>query len=227
MSGAPSPGSVVSIEPEPATEAAGDPVRERHDEDVAQAASRGLMLVAALFIIVPAAIGLFILRSGATPPPPGAADDPSFVPELGEGDAADGPTSADLLRPGGAATGRMRYQSATAEANLANGGIISLPGGMELAVTVSPFPPTEFTTDVELRLTDAAGSPVTNAVITTEWDMVMVHGPFFTAFEHVGDGLYRAPSFDFFMFGPWQIDAAIVTPQDEVAVSLAIFVWPE
>ncbi|MGI9647067.1 MAG: hypothetical protein ACR2OI_00965, partial [Acidimicrobiia bacterium] len=50
---------------------------EAHPVDPDQrraAASRGLMLVALLVIIVPAAIGVFILRSGSTPAPPGVSD---------------------------------------------------------------------------------------------------------------------------------------------------------
>lgn len=197
------------------------------ESDMAEAASRGLIFVAAMLIIVPAAIGLYILRSGKTPAPPGAAEEQLFVPPALGSDPADGPTSADLLQPANKPTSRIRYQAGGDTENLANRGIVPLSNGMSVQVTVSPFPPTEFTTDIEFTLTDAAGGPVTDAVVNAEWDMVMVHGPFYSSFEHVGDGHYRAASFDFFMYGPWQLETTIATPAGDAAFKLAVFVWPE
>lgn len=193
----------------------------------AASASRGLILVAGLLIIVPAAVGLYILRSGATPPPPGAEIEQDFAVPGAADAGSDDITSADLLRPANAGTGRIRYQVDGESADLANGGAIALPGGSTLHVTVSPYPPTDFDTDVSLELTDADGAPVTDASISSEWDMVMVHGPFYTTFEHRGEGRYGADTFDFFMYGPWQLNTTVTTADGEALVKLAIFVWPE
>jgi len=208
----------AAVEPDDAASAA---------EHVASA-SRGLFLVAALLIIIPAAIGLYILRSGNTPAPPGADNEPAFSPALFDNpDVDEGPTSADMLLPGNATSGRIRYQLGDETENLANGGLVTLADNLVLQVVVSPFPPTEFDTDVELILTDAAGNPVTDATIEANWDMVMVHGPFQSSFEHTGNGTYRTSTFNFFMFGPWQLNTTVATPRDAATINLAIFVWPE
>ncbi|MGI9648971.1 MAG: FixH family protein, partial [Acidimicrobiia bacterium] len=151
-----------------------------------------------------------------------------FIP-TGDTGGDEGPTSADLLQPGNTATesSRLRYLTDGDPAGLANGGLIDLPDGSRLQVFVSPFPPTEFSTDIEFLLTSEAGDPITDAVIEAEWDMIMVHGPFQSTFRHTAAGRYQTDTFDFFMFGPWQLAMTIDRPAGSTSVKLAVYVWPD
>ena len=93
-------------------------------------------------------------------------------------------------------------------------------------MSISPFPPADFHVDVGIELT-REGQPVTEAAIDTIWDMIfMNHGPFETQIPHVGQGAYRA-SYDFFMFGPWQLDTTVRLPGSEpIDFAISVYVWP-
>lgn len=124
---------------------------------------------------------------------------------------------------------RLKYEGPHGTETLSNGGSIVLADDLILQVVVSPYPPSTFDVDVELRLTDAGGRPIDDATVTADWDMVfMWHGPFPARFDHIGDGRYVA-SLDLFMFGPWEVVTTVAAPGHEPFdnVSLSIYVWPE
>jgi hypothetical protein len=180
-----------------------------------------LRLAAGITIVALSAVGMLMLGFGE--PTQGSILDV----------AVDESSSLDFLQPvGGDAAGgpaRLKYQSGDDAGSISNGGIVPVGDGLQMAVTVSPYPPTSFDVVVDLQLTTPDGSPVDDAAIRATWDMIfMYHGPFETEFEAVGDGHYTAP-FDFFMFGPWEllteVDAPSHQPPGELAIS--IYVWPE
>lgn len=196
-------------------------------------------LLAAL-IIIPAALGVAVARAGATKAPP-PAEQATFEPSLTTGPAqpqavdetplAEGPsTVADALIRGEArdeSVARIQYAlNGGNQVGLDNGGAIPLADDLEMAVTLSPYPPDDFNIDVRFDLT-RGGVPVDNAQIDTVWDMiVMGHGPFDTRIPNVGGSTYEA-SFYFFMFGPWQLDAVVNVPgRDPIDFSLDVYVWP-
>jgi hypothetical protein len=144
-----------------------------------------------------------------------------------------GSTSNDYLTQGAdvVASGpvRIKYEGPDGVVSLPNAGVVALSDELDLAVSVSPYPPTTFNVDVDLYLTDAAGQPVVDATITVEWDMVfMWHGPFLSEFRPVGDGHYVAP-FDLFMFGPWEFVTRVTAPgyDQPEDLSLSIYIWPK
>jgi len=117
----------------------------------------------------------------------------------------------------------------TTSAPDANGASIALADDLQVAVTVTPFPPTTFDATVDLLLTTADGTPIVDAEVITVWDMaVMWHGPFETRFANLGDGHYLA-RFDFFMFGPWQLETQVRVPRHAPVddISISIYTWPE
>jgi len=143
----------------------------------------------------------------------------------------DAPSTAEeaLTRRDDAVAGipRIRYITpATGEVRLNNGDVISLGYDVQMTIQLSPFPPDTFKEELEVTLT-RNGEPITDAAIDTVWDMiVMGHGPFETRIPHISDGVY-ATSYDFFMFGPWQLDTEIQIPgTDPIEFSISIYVWP-
>ncbi len=180
-----------------------------------------LRLVAGILIVALSTIGIVML---------GLSDSTgSAVQAI----VADESSSLDFLQPvGGDAGGgpaRLRYATPQGSVAISNGGSVPLTDDLQLEVAVRPYPPTSFDIEVDLRLTTTDGVPVDDADIRASWDMVfMYHGPFETRFDPIGDGYYTA-SFDFFMFGPWelvtQVNALSHQPPGETAVS--VYVWPE
>jgi len=207
-----------------------------------RAAGYGILL--ALALIVPTFLG-FAIASGAesSPPRPGeptatpsglALDSPpstsqqQVVSEIPVGDA---PSTAEeaLTRQDNDVAGipLLRYSTpATGEIRLENGDVIPLSDDVRLVINLSPYPPNTFDVAIDFSVTQN-GEPITDAVIDTVWDMiVMGHGPFETQIPHVSDGTYSA-SYDFFMFGPWQLDVEIQIPgTDPIAFAISIYVWP-
>lgn len=103
---------------------------------------------------------------------------------------------------------------------------MALAEGYSVGVTIDPYPPDKFALDVDLELF-RNDEPLSGATVETEWDMtLMAHGPFFTTLEPSGDGAF-ATSFDFFMFGPWYVDATVTGPGiGPFEFRLSIYVWP-
>ncbi len=204
-------------------------------------ASYGLLL--ALALVVPTLVGFAVASAGETrPPSPGetAASQSSFAdPDVNptEQQAAaaipvgDAPSTAEeaLTRQEEDVAGlpRLRYITpATGEVRLDNGDAIPLGDDVFLTIEMTPFPPTAFDVEVELSLT-RNGEPITDAAIDTMWDMiVMGHGPFETQIPHISNGTYST-SYDFFMFGPWQLDTELQIPgADPIEFAISIYVWP-
>ena len=124
---------------------------------------------------------------------------------------------------------RLTYELDEVQIEIPNHGLVPLADDLVLEVGVSPYPPTTFDLDVELILRTAAGEPVTDAAISTVWDMsIMYHGPFNTEFTSSGDGRYTA-FFDLFMVGPWELDLTISVPRagNPQQVTIRVYVWPE
>lgn len=124
---------------------------------------------------------------------------------------------------------RIKYLTSGRQVPIDNGGTVALSEDLNLTVSVRPYPPTSFNIDVDLLVTDASGTPIDGAAVTSEWDMVfMWHGPYHTEFQPVGDGRYTAP-FHFFMVGPWQLVTRVTAPgyQEPDPLSLFIYIWPE
>lgn len=131
------------------------------------------------------------------------------------------------LDAGGDDPARIRYEVGdSGPIGIRNGEAIDLGDGLEAQLTVSPYPPADFDVDVAIQLR-VDGVPLTDATVATTWDMVfMYHGPFSTEMNHSGQGRYIA-SYDFFMFGPWELQTRVERPDgaaSEFAVS--IYVWP-
>lgn len=110
---------------------------------------------------------------------------------------------------------------------LPNGGAIPLGDGLAVAVTVVPYPPINFDpATVDFAVT-RDGQPVTDAAMTISYDMrFMQHGPFPLDLGTAATGHFTS-TYNFFMFGPWQIDATVTLPgAAPVAFSISIYVWP-
>ncbi len=146
----------------------------------------------------------------------------------GEGGEVKEVSSLDaFLQP--AETARLKYVLDGETESLRNGEVLALSDNLQMEVSLSPYPPTFFDIDIDIRLTTPEGEVVDDATISTIWDMdVMPHGPFSTQFRNIGDGHYSA-SFDFSMFGAWGINTHISHPTFDSPddVSLVIYVWPE
>jgi hypothetical protein len=124
---------------------------------------------------------------------------------------------------------RLTYELDEEQIEIPNHGLVPLGDDLVLEVAVGPYPPTTFDLDVELILRTAAGEPITDAVISTVWDMsIMYHGPFNTDFTSLGDGRYAA-FFDLFMVGPWELNLTILVPEqgNPQQVTIRVYVWPE
>ena len=201
-----------------------------------------LAVLLAALVLVPTVLGFAVAAAGESRPPT-AEEDASGPPGtrvLSEQDQselvsraplANAPTSAEdaLTRQGGEALGipRITFVSEdTGSLRVENGGTVALADGYSVGVTIDPYPPATFALDVDLELS-RDGEPLTGAVVETEWDMtLMAHGPFYTTLDTAGDGAFTS-SFDFFMFGPWYVDATVTAPGIEpFEFRLSIYVWP-
>lgn len=196
----------------------------------------------AVLLVVPTVLGFAVAAAGESRPPTAEEDaaGPPGTRVLSEQDQselvarvplANAPTSAEdaLTRQGGDALGipRLTFVSDdTGSIRVENGGTVSLADGYSVRVRIDPYPPTTFALDVYLELF-RDGQPLTGATVDTEWDMtLMSHGPFFTTLEPAAEGAFTS-SFDFFMFGPWYVDATVTAPGiDPFEFRLSIYVWP-
>lgn len=202
--------------------------------------SYGLALAFALTL--PMLLGFAVASGGESRPPGPEATTTPWTPNvtdvntggqevISQVPVGDAPSTAEeaLTRREDAVAGipRIRYITpATGEVRLNNGDVIPLGDDVQMTIQVSPFPPNTFKEEIEFTLT-RNGEPITDAAIDTVWDMiVMGHGPFETRIPHISDGTY-ATSYDFFMFGPWQLDTDIQIPGiDPIEFSISIYVWP-
>lgn len=203
--------------------------------------SYGLLLLFALTL--PTLLGFVVASAGESRPPSPdettAAQNPSNDSGVSTGEqqvvsqvpSGDAPSTAEeaLTRRQDSVAGipRIRYITpVTGGVRLNNGDVIPLGNDVLMTIQVSPFPPDTFDVGIELALT-RNGDPITDAAIDTVWDMiVMGHGPFETRIPHVSGGTY-SNSYDFFMFGPWQLDTELQIPGiDPIEFSISIYVWP-
>ncbi len=183
-------------------------------------------------VVVPSAIGVAMLRSDSVPAIRSAATaavaDDAATPLVADQVIV---SVSDLVRPAppaGAEPSRLKYLGADGPVEIGNGAAIPLGDALVLEVFVSPYPPTEFATDVDFYVTTIDGEPVDDADISIVWDMLfMTHGPFFAAPENIGGGHYLAP-LEMFMFGPWELDTTVTAPSTGTSenVTIAIYVWP-
>lgn len=213
--------------------------------DTVPASRRDLLLGAllAILLIVPTILGFAVAAAGESRPPTAtedvsAASNGTAVP--GGTNQADLVSRAPLANAPGTAQDALTPQGETAlgipritfvsddtgAIRVENGGTVSLADGYQVTVTIDPYPPSTLRLDVDLEIS-RNGQPLNDATIATVWDMtLMTHGPFATTLEPIGDGAFTT-SFDFFMFGPWYVDATVSAPGDEpVAFRLSIYVWP-
>jgi hypothetical protein len=108
-----------------------------------------------------------------------------------------------------------------------NGGAIDLGSGYAVTVTVTPYPPVNFDPmTVDFAMTHD-GATVEGAAMTVSYDMrFMAHGPFPLDLGNGTVGTFTS-TYNFFMFGPWQIDATVTLPGSEpIQFSISIYVWP-
>jgi hypothetical protein len=174
---------------------------------------RRLPIVVAILTVAFSGTGLLLLQTGSG----------------SETTAAGISSSSDFLQAA-SPTGipRIRIWQDGDPLSIQNGDSIAVGDDLVLAVTVNPYPPTQFDIEVDFALSTPDGTPIADADLTVVWDMlIMGHGPFQTEFENVGDGHYRA-GLDLFMFGPWDL-ALEISPTFDVPddLSVSLYVWPE
>jgi hypothetical protein len=192
-----------------------------------------------LLLVVPTVLGFRIASAATTTPP-----EPDEVVEFsGSEEAAtaaaaaqvledrplgDAPSSTeDALTRGSSDSGLPRLTFITEDDSFAidSGDTVSLGDGYSVRVSLDPFPPAQFDVAVEFAIT-RDGSPVTDATIDTVWDMTfMRHGPFDTRLAPADGGAYTA-DYEFFMFGPWQLDTVLTTPDARHEFAVSVYVWP-
>lgn len=196
-----------------------------------------LAAIAIALIGVPVAMGFTFARAGEVTFQSGTQDPVVIegdweLPEVIDSTGDQEPMSIEdalTRRPDELTESRITWLRADGRTfPVANGGSVSLDGGFEVAVTVTPYPPVDFDeTDVGFAVT-RNGSPVEGATISLTYDMrFMAHGPFAADAVPAADG-----GFSFacrpFMFGPWQLDAVIAAPgSDPIPFSISVYVWPE
>ena len=211
------------------------------EKDTLRTASYGLLLL--LVLIVPTVLGFAVASADESRPPrtgeamasqtpsvdsAAAPTEQQVVSQVPVGDAP--ATAEEALTPqedGIAGIPRLRYITpTTGETRLDNGDVIPLGDEVQMTIQISPFPPDAFDVEVDFSLT-RNGEPITDAAIDTVWDMILMgHGPFETRIPHVADGTYST-SYDFFMFGPWQLDTKLQIPgTDPIEFAISIYVWP-
>jgi hypothetical protein len=83
-------------------------------------------------------------------------------------------------------------------------------GNLNVKLALSPFPPVSFQkTDFSVTLTDEAGQPVTDAVISVDLTMPEMPMPANAVdIAHAGQGVYNSPG-RFTMRGWWRIEVLI------------------
>jgi hypothetical protein len=199
----------------------------------------GLTLVALLAI--PTLLGFRIAAAGVTQPPNTGEvaelpdrtaaleglDAPQIIESRPLGDAPSSTEDA-LTRRASSDTGidRLTFIDENGDTfGIDNGTSISLGDGLSLTVLIDPFPPARFDVGVGFELTQD-GVPVTDATFDTVWDMTfMRHGPFLKQLDNSGSGTYAA-EFEFFMFGPWEVNTVLTTPSDRHEFTVSVYVWP-
>jgi hypothetical protein len=192
----------------------------------------GLIGVALLLIAIPSSLGILRLRSSVFPS--AAAASSAAIPNNMTIAVSDEVYNSVLSRPTPAPAAAAVYSRLKVLQNdefvpVPNGGIIPLENDLQAEVFIAPYPPTNFSADVDLYLTTGDGQPVTEAEINIEYDMMyMNHGPSEAKHVNLGNGHYLI-SYDFFMYGPWIQDTWIKMPGQESWQYLltSIYVWPE
>lgn len=109
-----------------------------------------------------------------------------------------------------------------------NGEAVLVVDNYLVEIFVAPYPPVDFEVSVDLYITTISGEPVNDAQISIDYDMMfMNHGPFILTPTSLGNGHYIA-TYNFFMYGPWVIEAFIKLPEQESSFELpiSIYVWP-
>lgn len=197
----------------------------------------GVTLV--ILLVVPVVLGFRISAAATTAPPA-----PGEVVELSGGEEAataaaaaqvvedrslgDAPSSTeDALTRGPADSGLPRLTFIIDGDSFAidSGDTVPIGDGYAVRVSIDPFPPARFDVVVEFEIT-RDGVPVGDATIDTVWDMTfMRHGPFDTRLAPAGGGVYGA-DYEFFMFGPWQLDTVLTTPDTRHEFAVSVYVWP-
>ena len=198
----------------------------------------GLTIATLLLVITPVALaarwsdtpgadvpGLAVTTAGAT-----TAPNPNTGVLVAQGGTGGEPVSAeDALTPTRSADNgprRIKYLVGDGWVPIDNGGTVPLGDGLEVTVTLTPYPPTEFDCATDFLLTQN-GEPVTNAEISLVYDMfIMGHGPFTTPVENLGGGRYRTDH-DFFMYGPWELIPTVRIPGNPTTeFTLSVYIWP-
>lgn len=198
-----------------------------------------LATVASATIALPVALGFRMAAADAVTYQTGTEDpivvttepvDPS-LPEVTEGGTGQEPvTIEDALTPRSIEELESRITWLRPDGlgvPLINGNAIDLGSGYAVTVTVTPYPPVDFDPmTVDFALT-RDGSPVEGAVMAVSYDMrFMAHGPFPLDLGEGAVGTFTS-TYNFFMFGPWQIDATVTLPDSApIQFSISIYVWP-
>jgi hypothetical protein len=162
-----------------------------------------------------------------TTPEPGATTLPEVV-DVGTGQEPVTIEDALTPRPDAVAESRITWLRADGLGiPVPNGGTIDLGGGIEVAVTVRPYPPINFDPAGVDFVVTRNGAPIPGATMTISYDMrFMAHGPFPLQAGATDTGAFTS-EYHFFMFGPWQIDANVAAPGlDTIQFSISIYVWP-
>jgi hypothetical protein len=199
----------------------------------------GLGVAAGILLVVPVVAGwqvagaadLEVAPVDETGPTSELPDLPSpgnpVVVESGTGQE---PVTADdalTPRPADEATSRIRLlRDDGTQTALLNGDAIQLGDGIEVAVSLSPYPPARFDVNVGFAVT-RDGVPVDDASVSVAYDMLfMTHGPFTKTLTGIG-GEY-ASDYDLFMFGPWGLEPTITIPGSEpLSFQISVYVWPD
>jgi len=199
----------------------------------------GLTIVALFLLVTPVAVArqlsshaaldvpdltVTTLATGSTD----AAGQPVVIVEQG-GSGGEPTSPEDALTPArnhGEGPRRIKYLVGDGWVPIDNGGAVPLDNGMEVVVTLTPYPPIDFAAQADFFLT-SGGVPVTDAEISLVYDMfIMGHGPFTTVAESAGGGHYRS-DFDFFMFGPWELIQTVQLPDvPSTEFTLSLYIWP-
>jgi len=199
----------------------------------------GLAVVALFLLITPVAVAgqlsgsttvdlpdltITTVATGVTDP----SGQPVVVVEQG-GTSGEPTSPEDALTPARTdddGPRRLSYLVGDGWMPMDNGGAVPLDNGLEITVTLTPYPPIDFAARADFLLT-RGGVPVTDAEISLVYDMfIMGHGPFEAVAENVGDGHYRS-DFDFFMFGPWELIPTVRVPGvPSTEFTLSLYIWP-
>lgn len=208
----------------------------------ARARAAALTTTGALLLVLPVLVGFRMAAAGEITytsgeqdpvivnPDPGssATELPEVIDASGGGEPI---TIEDALTPRSSDVAESRITWLRADGRVIqvpNGGSIDLGDGLQVAVTVAPYPPINFdpaTVDFALTWND---QPIEGATMSILYDMrFMEHGPFAIVPDPGGAMGTFTSQYQFFMFGPWQIDAVVVLPGGRsIPFSISIYVWP-